>query len=206
MAMFIKKNNQLVNVGTTNVVGITPTGNQDITTLNEYDISNKATARVSATERDKIIASNIKKDVTILGVTGNYEGATTHPFIICKSTWTTSSVTVTLGSWSHTFNLPSYYAGFNTITYEDLFAQGWDGSYEFSCSITVLSSAASNNSKIDFLGFMSSAGPSANVYYSTVSSNTLTVNMSTGADPIGSDHYSCCALITCGLINFSFDD
>lgn len=56
------------------VLGITPSGNQDITTLNEYDVTTKATARVSATERAKVVAGNIKKDVTILGVTGSYEG------------------------------------------------------------------------------------------------------------------------------------
>ena len=52
-----------------------PSGNQDITTTAEYDVASKATARVSAAERAKIIASNIKKNVSILGVTGSYEGA-----------------------------------------------------------------------------------------------------------------------------------
>ena len=54
--------------------GETPTGNQDIETLNEYNVASKATARVSATERAKIIPENIKKDITILGVTGTHEG------------------------------------------------------------------------------------------------------------------------------------
>lgn len=54
--------------------GITPTGNQDISTLAEYDVSTKATARVSADERAKIIPENIKKDVEVLGVTGTYSG------------------------------------------------------------------------------------------------------------------------------------
>lgn len=57
--------------------GITPTGNQDITTLDEYDVVYKATARVSAAERAKIIPANIKKDVEILGVTGTHEGGIT---------------------------------------------------------------------------------------------------------------------------------
>ena len=55
--------------------GVTPTGNQDITTLNEYDVSTKATARVSAAERAKIIAENIRSGVEILGVTGEYAGS-----------------------------------------------------------------------------------------------------------------------------------
>jgi len=54
---------------------VVPSGNQDVTTLSEYDVTAKATARVSATERAKIIAENIKKDVTILGITGTYEGS-----------------------------------------------------------------------------------------------------------------------------------
>ena len=57
-----------------------PTGNQDIDTLNEYNVADKATARVGATERAKIIPENIKKDVTILGVTGAFEGGTQYKF------------------------------------------------------------------------------------------------------------------------------
>ena len=51
--------------------GITPTGNQDISTLDEYDVSTKATARVSAEERAKIIPENITSGTTILGVAGS---------------------------------------------------------------------------------------------------------------------------------------
>lgn len=58
-------------------IAITPEGNQDINTLNEVDVSEKATARISAAERAKIIPENIKKDVEILGVTGTYEGSIT---------------------------------------------------------------------------------------------------------------------------------
>ncbi len=54
--------------------GIIPAGNQDIETLSEYDVSAKATARISAAERAKIIPENIKKDVTILGVIGTHQG------------------------------------------------------------------------------------------------------------------------------------
>lgn len=52
---------------------VTPSGNQDITTLASYDVAAKATARVSAEERLKVIPGNIKKDVTILGITGTLE-------------------------------------------------------------------------------------------------------------------------------------
>ena len=56
---------------TFNLNGITPEGNQDIETLNEYNVSAKATARVSATERAKIIPENIITGATILGVSGS---------------------------------------------------------------------------------------------------------------------------------------
>lgn len=52
----------------------TPSGNQDISTLNEYDVSAKATARISAAERAKIIPANIADGVTILGVAGTHQG------------------------------------------------------------------------------------------------------------------------------------
>ena len=41
-------------------------------------------AKLDATEKAKIIAGNIKKDITILGVTGTYEGAAT-PTSIAKT-------------------------------------------------------------------------------------------------------------------------
>lgn len=62
-----------VYLGTTQIA-ITPEGNQDINTLDEVDVSEKATARISAEERAKIIPANIAKDVTILGVTGTHQG------------------------------------------------------------------------------------------------------------------------------------
>ena len=46
------------------------TGNQDITDLSSTSVVGKSTAQVSAAERAKIIAGNIKNGVSILGVTG----------------------------------------------------------------------------------------------------------------------------------------
>jgi len=51
-----------------------PSGNQDISDTNEYNVYSKATARISAAERAKIIPGNIKDGVQILGVTGTYVG------------------------------------------------------------------------------------------------------------------------------------
>lgn len=51
--------------------GITPTGNINITDTSVTDVTNYATAQVVDAD---LIASNIKKDVDILGITGTYEG------------------------------------------------------------------------------------------------------------------------------------
>lgn len=51
--------------------GVTPTGNINITSTAQTDVSAYATAQVVD---DDLVASNIKKDVDILGVVGTYEG------------------------------------------------------------------------------------------------------------------------------------
>jgi len=52
--------------------GITPTGNINITNTSSVNVTNYATAQVVD---EDLVASNIKKDVNILGVTGTYEGS-----------------------------------------------------------------------------------------------------------------------------------
>ena len=47
------------------------TGNKDITTTGQVDVKDFATAQVKETN---LAAGNIKKDVSILGITGTYEG------------------------------------------------------------------------------------------------------------------------------------
>lgn len=51
--------------------GVTPTGNINITSTAQTDVSAYATAQVVDAD---LVASNIKKDVDILGVVGTYEG------------------------------------------------------------------------------------------------------------------------------------
>ena len=51
---------------------LTPSGNINITTMNQIDVTNYATAQVVDAN---IVAGNIKKNVSILGVTGSYEGS-----------------------------------------------------------------------------------------------------------------------------------
>ena len=54
------------------VPGITPTGNIQLTSTAQTDVTNYATAQVVDAD---LVAGNIKKDVNILGVTGTYEGS-----------------------------------------------------------------------------------------------------------------------------------
>lgn len=56
----------IINVPT----GITPTGKKEITNTSEVDVTNYATAQVVDSN---LVASNIKKDINILGVTGTLE-------------------------------------------------------------------------------------------------------------------------------------
>lgn len=53
--------------------GITPTGNINITDTTQTDVAAYATAQVVDAN---LIAANIKKDITILGILGTLEGGT----------------------------------------------------------------------------------------------------------------------------------
>lgn len=93
------------------------------TVAGTYSIQNgyhdgSGTVAIDSTEQAKIVAGNIKKDVTILGVTGTYEGSATP---------TSASKTVTPYTTSKTY-LPSqestpvdYYSQFtvNAISYTE---------------------------------------------------------------------------------------
>ena len=69
----------IINVPT----GITPTGKKEITDMNEVDVTNFATAQVVDSN---LTAENIKKDVTILGITGTHEGGVNNPLIATTDT------------------------------------------------------------------------------------------------------------------------
>ena len=64
--MAIIKNPIIVNKG------VEPTGNINITSTSQVDVTNYATAQVVDSD---LVAGNIKKDVNILGITGTYEGS-----------------------------------------------------------------------------------------------------------------------------------
>lgn len=60
----------ILQVQGTLVKGITPSGKKTITSTTETDVTNFATAQVVD---DNLVASNIKKNVSILGITGTFE-------------------------------------------------------------------------------------------------------------------------------------
>ena len=60
--------------GTASTGGITPTGNINITSTAQTDVTNYATAQVVDAN---LVAGNIKKDVQVLGITGTYEATST---------------------------------------------------------------------------------------------------------------------------------
>lgn len=56
----------------TDIQGVQPTGKKEITSTEEVNVANYATAQVVDAD---LVAGNIKKDVDILGVVGSYEAA-----------------------------------------------------------------------------------------------------------------------------------
>ena len=82
--------------------GATPTGKKTIDTTAEVDVASYATAQVVD---ENLTAENIRKDVSVLGITGEYEGG--------SSDFTTAEVTITNNtSGSVGINVP--YAEDNT--------------------------------------------------------------------------------------------
>ena len=93
------------------------------TVAGAYSIQNgyhdgSGTVAIDSTEQAKIIAGNIKKDVTILGVTGTYEGSAT-PTSVAKTVtpYTTSKTYVPSGESTPV----DYYSQFtvNAISYTE---------------------------------------------------------------------------------------
>lgn len=71
-----------------------PSGNVDIETTAEYDVSTKATARISEWNRNKLIATNIRSGEIILGVAGS---------LIERPSWVAASNT---GTWTNAYMNP----------------------------------------------------------------------------------------------------
>lgn len=80
--------------------GITPMGKKLITDTNETDVAAFATAQVSS---DTLLAENIKKDVNILGVVGNYEGGGGR---VVRGSYTPAANTTVL---THNANFDAYF-------------------------------------------------------------------------------------------------
>ena len=81
-------------IGNLNAVasGITkPAGKKSITTTAETDVADYATAQISDAN---LVAGNIKKDVPILGITGEYEGGGGSSEISMATVTVTSNTTI----------------------------------------------------------------------------------------------------------------
>lgn len=99
--------------------GITPAGNINITDTSETDVTNYATAQVVDVN---LVAANIKKDVSILGVLGSFEGGGgSLPSVIGKidgGSFTPSSDTL-IGNYDIVHNLGETPKGFKIRSAND---------------------------------------------------------------------------------------
>ena len=98
----------------TSFLGSTPTGKKEITSTAEVNVASYATAQVVDAD---LVASNIKKDVDILGVVGSYEGGGG------SSDFSTAEIVITNSSSSD-----QQLSGFVVIESDD--------SMGYSCSVT----------------------------------------------------------------------
>lgn len=107
----------ILQVQGTLVKGITPTGKKTITNTNETDVTNFATAQVVD---DNLVASNIKKNVSILGVTGTLEEGITPAGTLDITTNGTKDVTnyasVNVNVPLPTLNAPTISLSNSTVT------------------------------------------------------------------------------------------
>ena len=111
--------------------GMTPTGNINITNTNQTDVTNYATAQVVDSN---LTAGNIKKDVSILGVTGTYEGSGSGlQGYTLRLRGEAGSGSLTIYHPDGTSETAPFYSGSAWTTYTDVaylvapFASGADG-------------------------------------------------------------------------------
>lgn len=107
----------ILGVQGTLVKGITPSGKKIITSTTETDVTNFATAQVVD---DNLVASNIKKNVSILGVTGTLEEGITPTGTLDITTNGTKDVTnyasVNVNVPLPTLNAPTISLSNSTVT------------------------------------------------------------------------------------------
>ena len=98
-------------VGESVIGGLIPSGNINITSTEETNVSEYATAQVVD---ENLVAGNIKKDIDILGVTGTYEGVNSPISIATITVNNQSAADVTLQGALYNESL-SMTAGANSI-------------------------------------------------------------------------------------------
>lgn len=101
--------------------GVFPTGNINITDTNVTDVTNYVTAQIVDAN---LVAENIKKNISILGVLGAFEGGGggSLPSVISKldgGSFTLASDTIS-GNYTITHNLGEVPVGFAIYAYENL--------------------------------------------------------------------------------------
>lgn len=113
----ILRGKRVLGVIGTLVEGITPSGKKTITSTAETDVTNFATAQVVD---DNLVASNIKKNVSILGVTGTLEEGITPTGTLDITTNGTKDVTnyasVNVNVPLPTLNAPTISLSNSTVT------------------------------------------------------------------------------------------
>lgn len=91
-------------------IGIKPTGKLTLTNTTETDCTNYAAVQIVDAN---LLAENIKKDVSVLGITGSYEGGGSSDFSTAEVTFvnTSSTALIYLGAVAGVDN--------NSIVYEE---------------------------------------------------------------------------------------
>lgn len=90
----IKKDINILGVTGSYEGGVTPSGNVDIETTAQYDVSTKATAQISESNCNKLIAANIRSGEIILGIEGS---------LIERPSWVAASNN---GTWTNAYMNP----------------------------------------------------------------------------------------------------
>ena len=180
--------------------GITPSGKKTITNTNETDVTNFATAQVVD---DNLVASNIKKNVSILGITGTLEEGITPTGTLDITTNGTKDVTnyasVNVNVPLPTLNAPTISLSNSTVTITNpvtngSFVSGYDV-YKNGTLLTSITLATVDLSTLitDSGTYTITVKAKGTNFNESVASNSVTYTVSSGFEvqvSVRSDTYS----------------